>query len=54
MQDPICTEAVLDAVVELRPTAPLVRFPELGHYPQLEDPHAVAEVVDAFARGRQS
>jgi pimeloyl-ACP methyl ester carboxylesterase len=51
MQDPICTEAVLDAVVALRRAAPVVRFSELGHYPQLEDPRAVADVVDAFARG---
>ncbi len=44
-QDPVCTEAVLQAVVGLRPNAPLTRWPELGHYPQIEDPASVAEVV---------
>lgn len=45
MRDPVCVEAVLDAIVALRPAAPVTRFPELGHYPQLEDPAAVAAVV---------
>jgi pimeloyl-ACP methyl ester carboxylesterase len=44
-QDPVCTEAVLEAVLALRPDAPLTRWPELGHYPQIEDPAAVADVV---------
>jgi pimeloyl-ACP methyl ester carboxylesterase len=52
-QDPVCTEAVLQAVLELRPGTPLTRLPELGHYPQLEDPAAVADVVERFlASGR--
>ena len=48
-RDPICTEAVLQAVLALRPSAPLTRLPRLGHYPQLEDPAAAIEVIDAFA-----
>jgi pimeloyl-ACP methyl ester carboxylesterase len=48
-RDPICTEAVLQAVVELRPELLLTRLPELGHYPQLEDPAAVAAIVDQVA-----
>lgn len=48
-RDPICTEAVLQAVLALRPTAPLARLPELGHYPQLEDPAATTRVVEMFA-----
>ena len=32
MLDPIATGAVLDAVCELRPAAPVTRFEELGHY----------------------
>jgi pimeloyl-ACP methyl ester carboxylesterase len=44
--DPVCTEAVLGAVLELRPAAPLTRLPDLGHYPQLEDPPAAAAVID--------
>ena len=46
LRDPVCTQAVLDAIVSLRPRVPITRFPELGHYPQLEDPAAVATIVD--------
>jgi pimeloyl-ACP methyl ester carboxylesterase len=49
-RDPICTEAVLQAVLALRPKAPLTRFPPLGHYPQIEDPAAVTAVIDTFSR----
>ena len=45
MRDPVATGAVLSAVCELRPRAPVTRFPELGHYPQLEAPEALAPVV---------
>jgi pimeloyl-ACP methyl ester carboxylesterase len=48
-KDPVCTEAVLEAVLALRPAAPLTRLPELGHYPQLEDPDAVAAVIERVA-----
>jgi pimeloyl-ACP methyl ester carboxylesterase len=47
-RDPICTEAVLHAVLALRPAAPLTRLPELGHYPQLEDPPAAVGVIETF------
>jgi pimeloyl-ACP methyl ester carboxylesterase len=47
--DPVATEAVLDAVLELRPRAGVTRFPELGHYSQLEQPEAVASVVGRVA-----
>jgi pimeloyl-ACP methyl ester carboxylesterase len=49
-RDPICTEAVLQAVLDLRPSVPLTRLPELGHYPQLEDPAATTRVIDTFAK----
>jgi pimeloyl-ACP methyl ester carboxylesterase len=42
MLDPVATEAVLDAVLELRPAARTTRFEDLGHYPQIEDPERVA------------
>ncbi|HEV3128366.1 MAG TPA: alpha/beta hydrolase [Solirubrobacteraceae bacterium] len=48
-QDPVCTEAVLQAVLALRPSAPVTRWPELGHYPQIEDPDQVAEVIAGVA-----
>jgi len=43
--DPICTEAVLQAVLRLRPQAKVTRLSGLGHYPQLEDPMAVNRVI---------
>jgi pimeloyl-ACP methyl ester carboxylesterase len=43
--DPICTEAVLQAVLELRPHAELTRLPGLGHYPQVEDPEATYQII---------
>ena len=49
-RDPVCVQAVLNAVIELAPHAPLTRWSELGHYPQLEDPALVAPVFAAFAR----
>jgi pimeloyl-ACP methyl ester carboxylesterase len=42
MVDPVATERVLDAVLELRPSAQVTRFEDLGHYPQIEDPGRVA------------
>ena len=47
MADPVATENVLNAVLELRPQVPLTRFPELGHYPQIEDPARLAAAVEA-------
>ena len=49
MLDPVATGAVLAACCELRPGAPVTRFPELGHYPQLEAPEALAPVVAGLA-----
>jgi pimeloyl-ACP methyl ester carboxylesterase len=42
-EDPVATLAVLDALIELRPSAPVKRLHGLGHYPQIEDPGAIAE-----------
>jgi pimeloyl-ACP methyl ester carboxylesterase len=47
MLDPVATERVLGAVLELRPTAMLTRFAELGHYPQIEDPDRVSGAMRA-------
>lgn len=44
--DPICTEAVLQAVLDLRPRVPVTRLRGLGHYPQLEDPEASIAVIE--------
>jgi pimeloyl-ACP methyl ester carboxylesterase len=45
MLDPVATEKVLDAVLELRPQAPVTRFEDLGHYPQIEDPDRVSSAL---------
>ena len=50
-RDPICTEAVLQAVLELRPHAELTRLQGLGHYPQIEDPRATMAVIERHAAG---
>jgi pimeloyl-ACP methyl ester carboxylesterase len=47
MRDPVATVAVLDALVELRPGAPVERLTELGHYPQIEDPAAIAAALSS-------
>jgi pimeloyl-ACP methyl ester carboxylesterase len=49
--DPVCVEDVLQAVLALRPATPLTRWPELGHYPQIEDPATVAVAITAFLDG---
>lgn len=48
-RDPVCVEAVLQAVLALRPHAPLTRLPELGHYPQIEDPARITALIKALA-----
>jgi pimeloyl-ACP methyl ester carboxylesterase len=50
-RDPICTEAVLQAVIGLRPGLPVTRLPELGHYPQIEDPEATYAVIERHLNG---
>ena len=51
LHDPVATVSVLDALVELRPEAPVDRLAELGHYPQIEDPAAIeASLQSALAR----
>jgi pimeloyl-ACP methyl ester carboxylesterase len=47
MLDPVATEQVLDAVIAFRQAAPVTRFEDLGHYPQIEDPGRVATVLRA-------
>jgi pimeloyl-ACP methyl ester carboxylesterase len=53
MRDPVATPAVLAALRELRPGVAVTELPELGHYPQLEDPGAIAAAITAGA-GRGS
>lgn len=44
LDDPVATTNVLAGLRELRPTAPVLELPGIGHYPQLEEP-------DTFAAG---
>ena len=41
VEDPVSPVAVLEALCELRPAAPVERLEGLGHYPQVEDPRDV-------------
>jgi pimeloyl-ACP methyl ester carboxylesterase len=45
LQDPVATTAVLAALRELHPGVPVTELPELGHYPQIEDPTRMAAIV---------
>lgn len=47
LQDPVATVAVLDALRELRPGVPVTELPDLGHYPQIEDPSRIAALIRA-------
>ncbi len=49
IQDPVATTAVLEALIELRPQVPVARLEGLGHYPQIEDPGAIAAAIRAAA-----
>jgi len=50
LEDPVATPAVLAGLRELRPAAPVEEWPDLGHYPQIEDPPRLAAAVeDALA-----
>ncbi len=53
-KDPICTEAVLQAVLGLRPHAEVTRLHGLGHYPQIEDAETTYRVIELHASGAQS
>ena len=46
MDDPVATPNVLAGLRELRPHAPVTELPGIGHYPQLEAPERLAEVID--------
>lgn len=43
--DPVATTAVLDGLRELRPGVPVRELPGIGHYPQLERPDLIADVL---------
>jgi pimeloyl-ACP methyl ester carboxylesterase len=44
--DPVARVAVLDGLRELRPGVEVIEQPGLAHYPQIEDPPAIAAALD--------
>lgn len=46
LEDPVATPAMLAAVREIRPRAPVTELPGIGHYPQLEEPSAIAAAIE--------
>lgn len=48
LEDPVAVPEVLDGLLELRPDLPAVRFDDLGHYPQVEDPERFVRVLEQF------
>ena len=49
LDDPVATPYVLAGLRELRPHVPVTELPGVGHYPQLEVPERLAEVISAAA-----
>ena len=54
LRDPVATTRVLDGLRELRPGVPVVELADLGHYPQLEDPVAIADAISAIVDSRRA
>ena len=46
--DRISGEPVLEALIALRPSATVTRWPDLGHYPQIENPATVGRLAARF------
>jgi pimeloyl-ACP methyl ester carboxylesterase len=45
MRDPVAGPEMLRGLQQLRPNVDVTELPALGHYPQIEDPAAVAKVI---------
>jgi pimeloyl-ACP methyl ester carboxylesterase len=52
MRDPVATTHVLDGLRDLRPAAPVLELPDLAHYPQVEDPVALAAALSRALSSR--
>ena len=46
LEDPVANTSIYEAVKRFRPRAPAQDLPGLGHYPQLEDPPAIAGAIE--------
>jgi pimeloyl-ACP methyl ester carboxylesterase len=47
LRDPVARTEVLRGLQELRPGVETIELPDLGHYPQIEDPAAIAAALDS-------
>ncbi len=45
LEDPVATPAVLAGLRDLRPGVAVRELPQIGHYPQIEDPTTMADVI---------
>jgi len=45
MQDPVAVPDILDGLLDMRPDLPVTRLPDIGHYPQIEDPAAFTRIL---------
>ncbi|MGK2956183.1 MAG: alpha/beta fold hydrolase [Solirubrobacterales bacterium] len=54
LEDPVAVTEVLDGLLELRPDLPVVRFDDLGHYPQIEDPARFTAALNESMAGAGS
>jgi pimeloyl-ACP methyl ester carboxylesterase len=55
MEDPVAVPEVLDGLLEMRPSQRVIRFDDLGHYPQVEDPpRFVKALTEAMAASPSS
>jgi pimeloyl-ACP methyl ester carboxylesterase len=53
MLDPVATTNVLAGIQELRPSVAVTELPTLGHYPQIEEPTVIADLVAALTPRRE-
>lgn len=54
LEDPVAVTEVLEGLIELRPDLPVVRFDDLGHYPQIEDPSRFTAALSESMAGSHS
>ena len=53
LKDPVANTNVLAGLRELRPGVAVTELPQLGHYPQLEDPDAIVAVIEPLLASAQ-
>jgi pimeloyl-ACP methyl ester carboxylesterase len=51
MEDPVAVPEILDGLMEMKPGRSAVRFDEVGHYPQVEDPELFVDALNEAMAG---